>query len=104
MSQFSEHEKRTILHLLTMIMEADSVINPKEVEYIKSVMKDFGLSSAEFDHMEMLDFDVLKNEFEMMDVEKQNMAKEYFVKMSKVDGFIHKSELKIINDLQVINH
>ena len=86
-----------------MIMEADSVIHPKEVEYIKSLMKDFGLSTAEFDHMEMLDFDVPKNEFKMMDVEKQRIAKEYFVKMSKVDGIIHKNELKIINDLQIIN-
>lgn len=103
MNQFSEYEKRTILHLLTMIMEADTVIHPKEVEYIKSLMKDFGLSTAEFDHMEMLDFDVLKNEFKMMDVEKQKIAKKYFVEMSKVDGFIHKNELKIINDLQVTN-
>lgn len=97
MSQFSENEKRTILHILTMIMEADSVIHPKEVEYIKSLMKEFGLSTAEFDHMEMLDFDVLKNEFMMMDLEKQNMAKEYFVEMAKVDGFIHPKETELIN-------
>ena len=97
MSQFSEHEKRTILHILTMIMEADSVIHPKEVEYIKSLMKEFGLSTAEFDHMEMLDFDVLKNEFKMMNLEKQNLAKEYFVNMAKVDGFIHPKEMDLIN-------
>ncbi len=97
MSQFSENEKRTILHILTMIMEADSVIHPKEVEYIKSLMKEFGLSTAEFDHMEMLDFDVLKNEFKMMDLEKQDLAKEYFVEMAKVDGFIHPKETELIN-------
>ena len=78
MNNFSEQEKRTILHLLTMIMEADSVIHPKEIEYIKTLMKDFGLSSAEFDHMDMLDFAVLKNEFGMMDDEKRNIAKDYF--------------------------
>jgi len=101
MSRFSEQEKRTILQLLTLIMEADSIIHPKEVEYIKSLMKDFGLSIAEFDHMEMLDFDVLKNEFKMMDEEKRNIAKGYFVKMSKVDGYIHKNEIKILTDLQM---
>ena len=62
MSQFSEHEKRTILHILTMIMEADSVIHPKEVEYIKSLMKEFGLSTAEFDQN-----DIQQNKFNCQD-------------------------------------
>ena len=99
MSNFSEQEKRTIFHLLTMIMEADSVIHPKEIEYIKTLMKDFGLSSAEFDHMDMLDFAVLKNEFGMMDMEKQKKAKEYFLKMANVDGCFHKNEIIILNNL-----
>ena len=99
MNKFSEQEKRTILHLLTMIMEADSVIHPREIEYIKSLMKDFGLSSAEFDHMDMLDFAVLKNEFGMMDDEKRNIAKEYFMNLAKVDGNVHINERNIISSL-----
>ena len=82
-----------------MIMEADSVIHPKEVDYIKSVMSDFGFSSAEFDHMEMLDFDVLKEEFEMMGKEKKDAAKECFINLAKVDGGIHDNEQRIINSL-----
>lgn len=99
MSNFSEQEKRTILHLLTLIMEADSVIHPKEIEYIRSLMKDFGLSSAEFDHMDMLDFAVLKNEYGMLDNEKRNIAKEYFMNLAKVDGNVHINERIIINSL-----
>lgn len=101
MNKFSEQEKRTILQLLTMIMEADTVINPKEVAYINSVVKDFGFSSAEFDHMDMLDFTVLKNEFGLMNIEKQHKAKEYFLKMAKADGYIHKNEISLLNDLQL---
>ncbi len=101
MSNFSEQEKRTILHLLTMIMEADSVIHPKEVEYIKSVMKNFGLSSAEFDHMDMLDFAVLKKEYSMMNKEKQDFANDIFLNMAKIDGNIHCNERNIINSLQL---
>lgn len=99
MNNFSEQEKRTILHLLTMIMEADSVIHPKEIEYIKTLMKDFGLSSAEFDHMDMLDFAVLKNEFGMMDDEKRNIAKDYFINLAKVDGNVHINERNMIKSL-----
>ena len=99
MSIFSEQEKRTILHILTMIMEADGLTHPKEIDYITSLMRDFGLSSSEFDHMEMLDFDVLKNEFKMMNELKQRMAKQYFVQLSEIDGYIHKNELMILNDL-----
>lgn len=99
MNNFSEQEKRTILHLLTMVMEADSVIHPKEIEYIKSLMKDFRLSSAEFDHMDMLDFAVLKNEFGMMDDEKRNIAKDYFINLSKVDGNVHINERNMIKSL-----
>lgn len=99
MNNFSEQEKRTILHLLTMIMEADSVIHPKEIEYIKTLMKDFGLSFAEFDHMDMLDFAVLKNEFGMMDDEKRNIAKDYFINLAKVDGNVHINERNMIKSL-----
>lgn len=103
MSDFNEQEKRTIFHLLTMIMEADSIIHPKEVEYIKSVMKNFGLSSAEYDHMDMLDFAVLKKEYSMMNKEKQDAAKEIFLNMAKVDGNIHCNERNIINSLKTTN-
>lgn len=99
MNKFSEQEKRTILQLLTMIMEADTVIHPKEVEYINSLLKEFGLTSAEFDHMDMLDFAVLKNEFGQMSEDKRNTAKDYFVNMAKVDGSVHINERNIINSL-----
>ena len=99
MNKFSEQEKRTILQLLTMIMEADTVIHPKEVDYINSLVKEFGLTSAEFDHMDMLDFAVLKNEFGLMSEDKRNTAKDYFVNMAKVDGSVHINERTIINSL-----
>lgn len=99
MNRFNEQEKRTILHILTLIMEADSVIHPKEIDYINSLMKDFGLSSAEFDHMEMLDFDLLKKEYQNMSEEKQKTAQAYFINMAKCDGYIHPNEIELINKL-----
>lgn len=100
MITFSEQEKRTILQLLTMIMEADSVIHPKEVDYINSIVKDFGLSSAEFDHMDMLDFDVLKNDFVKMPEDKKNTAKGFFVDLARADGNIHINEQFLLDELQ----
>lgn len=99
MNKFSEQEKRTILQLLTMIMEADTVIHPKEVDYINSVVKDFGFSSAEFDHMDMLDFSVLKDEFGMMDENKRNIANGYFMNLANVDGNVHINERNMIKSL-----
>ena len=100
MSKFNENEKRTILQILIMIMEADEIIHPKEVEYIKTIMKDFGLSSAEFDHMDMLDFSVLKKEFGMMENDKRIIAKEYFMNLAKIDGNVHKNEQFLLDKLQ----
>ena len=38
---FSDNEKYAIVNMLTMIMEADTVIHPKEIEYMVSILKDF---------------------------------------------------------------
>lgn len=100
MNIFSEQEKRTILQLLVMIMEADLVIHPNEVDYINSIREDFGLSSAEYDHMDMLDFDILKNDFAKMSVDKKNTAKRFFVDLAKADGNIHKNEQSLLDMLQ----
>lgn len=62
-------------------------------------LKDFSLSLAEFDHMDMLDFDVLKKEFSLMNDEKRNKAKEYFLNLAMIDGNFHTKEKAIINGL-----
>lgn len=94
---FSEQEKRTIIQILTMIMEADLVIHPNEIKFINSLMNEFGLSKAEFDHMDMLDPDILKKEYSLFNSEKKEIAKELFLKMAKIDGCVHPMEIKIIN-------
>lgn len=96
---FTEEEKRTIVSILILIMEADNVIHPKEVEYINCVFDVFGLSSAEFDHMEMIDFNLLKLQFEEMTVSKKQIAKKMFLKMAGIDGFVDYREQKIIDEL-----
>ncbi len=96
---FTEEEKRTIVSILILIMEADNVIHSKEVEYINEVFDDFGLSSAEFDHMEMIDFNLLKQQFDNMTATKKRKAKEMFLKMAGVDGFVDYREQQIIDDL-----
>ena len=96
---FTEEEKRTIVSILILIMEADNVIHPKEVEYINCVFDDFGLSSAEFDHMEMIDFNLLKQQFDKLTISKKQIAKKMFLKMAGVDGFVDYREQKIIDEL-----
>lgn len=96
---FTEEEKRIIISILILIMEADNVIHPKEVEFINEVFDDFGLSSAEYDHMEMIDFNLLKLQFDVFSAPKKQKAKEMFIKMAGVDGFIDYREQKIIDEL-----
>lgn len=99
MDKFNEKEKRTILQLLTMIMEADTVIDTREIDYINTLLNDFGLTFAEFDHMDMLDFEVLKDEFCNMTKDKRDSAKIYFEEMANVDGNVHVNEMNLINKL-----
>lgn len=99
MPALSLSEKRTIYQILTLIMKADSILDPAEVSFLDKVFEDFNLSVDEFDHMEDLEFDSLVSAYSSFSAEKKRYAKKLFLEMAACDGFVDPRETAIINQL-----
>jgi len=99
MPTFNLAEKRIIFQILTLIMKADSILNPAEVEYLDKVFSDFGLNTNEFDHIEEVSIEELLSNFTRFTDEKKYYAKQLFIGMAESDGYVHPSEAAIINQI-----
>ena len=92
-------EKRVIFYILSLIMKADGILNPAEIDFLDSVFNEFELDVSEFDHMDDLSFDELSKEFDLLSSETQSYAKKLFEEMAKCDGYLDPRELAIIQKL-----
>ena len=92
-------EKRIIFRIMNLIMKADCVIHPTEVEFLDKVFNEFELDYDEFDHMEDIELDELAKEFSTLLDNKKEYARKLFVEMSECDGYVHPKETAIINRL-----
>lgn len=99
MIEYSATEKTTIISLLSLIMEADNVIHPKEIEYMDSVIKKLGITNNEYDHLEDLDLKMVSDAFKMMTEDKQNDVRLMCHTMSQIDGYVDPRETQVINML-----
>ncbi|MBR0045590.1 MAG: hypothetical protein IJP75_01690 [Bacteroidaceae bacterium] len=99
MQEFTILEKRIIFQTLVLIMRADSILNPAETEYLNKIFHDFELDISEFDHLEMIDFDYLSNEFAKFSAEKKTYAMNLFVEMSECDGCVDPREVVMIKSI-----
>ena len=69
-------EKRIIFRILNLIMKADFIINPAEVEYMDKIFDSFQLELSEFDHMEDVEIEELINGFSFFSTETKEYAKQ----------------------------
>ena len=90
-------EKRIIFRIMNLIMKADCVIHPAEVEFLDKVFNEFELDYDEFDHMEDIELDELTKEFSTLLDDKKEYAKRLFIEMSECDGYVDKRESDLIN-------
>lgn len=90
-------EKRVIFRILNLIMKADFVINPAEIEYLDKIFNLFELDICEFDHMEDVDLEELISVFSQFSDETKGYARGLFLEMSKCDGYVDLRELRIID-------
>lgn len=96
---YTPSEKYAIISLLTMIMEADTIIHPKEIEYMDSILMDFAITTDDNEHMEHMDLQVCRSIISNMTDEKQKTAKEMFSTMATVDGYIDPREQQLLETL-----
>ena len=96
---YSEDEKRTIVAILILIMEADGIIDPHETKFLERIIDSFDLSYDDIDQMDDCDFNTIIDKFSNFDEAKKDDSREIFMEMAKCDGYADPRELKIIADL-----
>lgn len=99
MKDFTLTEKYAIINILSAIMEADTVIHPKEVEYMNSVMESLQIFVSDLDHLEIRDFRLDRQIIRDMPNDKRTEAMGLFRKMAEVDGYVDSREIDVINSI-----
>jgi len=99
MKDFTLTEKYAIINILSAIMEADTVIHPKEVEYMNSVMESLQIVVSDLDHLEIRDFRLDRQIIRDMPNDKRTEAMGLFRKMAEVDGYVDSREIDVINSI-----
>lgn len=92
-------EKRVIFYILSLIMKADNILNPAEIEFLDNIFHKFELDINEFDHMDDLSFDELSKEYATFSSETKEYANNLFREMAACDGYVDPRELVIIQML-----
>lgn len=97
-------EKRIIFRILNLIMKADFIINPAEVEYVDKIFDSFQLELSEFDHMEDVELEELITGFSFFSNETKEYAKKLFMEMAECDGYVDPREMELIQTIIGICH
>lgn len=99
MKTYTLEQKYAIAYILIQIIEADTIIHDKEVEYMNSVMKELTLTTQDIEYIEELELsycmDIVKN----MQQEQKAEAIEMFRAMISIDGRIDPREVAVIDGL-----
>ena len=96
---FNKQEKYAIVSVLIKIMEADGIIDPREVEFLDGVLVDLNISEEEMEIIQDYDFGQDTAIIRQLSVEKLKIAKQFFTNMAESDGYSDPRELEIINTL-----
>lgn len=104
MKDFTLTEKYAIINILSAIMEADTVIHPKEVEYMNSVMESLQIVVSDLDHLEIQDFWLDRQIIRDMPSDKRTEAKKLFMEMAECDGYVDPREMELIQTIIGICH
>ena len=99
MQNYTLSEKYSIINILSAIMEADTIIHPKEIEYMNSIMESLQIFVSDLDHLEMKDFNLDRQTIKNMTEEKRLEALSLFQQMAEIDGFIDPREIDVINSI-----
>lgn len=99
MAKLTTDEKRTILSLLQLIMEADHIIHPNEMQMMEDIFAEYNMPAAEIDLMDNPDVTELKKKLNEMNQDKKDYAFSLFKKMTESDGVVVPEETELIQFL-----
>ena len=99
MNNFTKFEKYAIINILSRIMKADGVIDPKEEDFMNHIYSSLAITISELENISSID-DIQANHIVLkMTDEKKAQVMTLFLGMAKADGFIHPKEIEIINQI-----
>ena len=82
-----------------MIMEADLIVHPKEIEFIDSILADFAITAADNEYMNNMDLPMCLAIIKSMSAEKLSVAKKMFMELAAIDGYIDPREIQLFESL-----
>lgn len=99
MIQFTTYEKYAIVSVLTQIMNADGIVDPKEEEFMDNFFAEQDIKIADLENCRSMDELISQQIVMQMSVEKLKYAHSLFLSMAEIDGYLHPKEQAIINRL-----
>lgn len=97
--EFSSIEKMAIIFFLNKIMEADSIIDPREVSFLDEMYGRLAVKEEDISRLEMMDLEYSKSIISRLPVEKLQFAKESFAGMALSDDYYDPRERALIDSL-----
>ena len=96
---FNKQERYAIVSVLIRIMEADGIIDPREVKFMDGVLADLHISEREMEIIQEYELGQDIAIIKQLSDEKLIAAKELFINMAKCDGYADPRELQIISTI-----
>jgi uncharacterized tellurite resistance protein B-like protein len=96
MTEFTLHERFAIINILSKIMEADHIIDPREVEFMNKIFLEFEISESDIATINSFEFEQCRSIIRSMAVDKKQNAINLFLEMAKCDGYVDPREIELI--------
>ena len=87
MQNFTNEQKSVIFRMLSLICVADGITHPKELEYMKRVKDDLGISQENESASEVLSVQQCKDVIESMPEGDKRNVLNLFLEMAAIDGY-----------------
>lgn len=97
--EFTSIEKMAIIFFLRQIMEADSIIDPREISFLDGMFDILSVTEADLPRLEMMDLEYSKTILNGMPQEKLSYLKNVFEGMALSDNFFDPKERTLIESL-----
>lgn len=102
---FSTDDKTIVYSLLTKVMDADNIQDPKEQEFLNEIKELFVLDPSDIKKADAMSLNKCKKELSKFSDPKRQIIKELLISMANADGRYVKQEEDLINSLQLdISH
>ncbi len=99
MMEYTSVEKMAIIFFLNKIMEADSIIDPRELEFLDGIYEKLGVTEIDLPRMEMMDLEYSRKVISELTPDKLAFAKDSFKGMAMSDEFYDPKEKVLIESL-----